>query len=167
MTSFLLVLFLSGSYTATPEEFLDGLCEQIQGLEGARFWHESAWEDIEGSLSDPDSMRVFLEGRVNLSVDPGHRILSEIDEETGRYRVEYPASIWTWSGEDGRMCRTAGPSVIIWSDGHFYWQTLPVIGGRPAEIGMTERFLTGIFFTVIVLLFGMLLIIWAKRKFAA
>jgi hypothetical protein len=165
IASFLLILLLGGSYTSSPEDFLDSLCIQRQGLDGARFWLQSAWEDLEGPLSDTDSMRVFLESLVNLSVDPGHRILSGVDESSGRYSVEYPGSVWTWKGADDRMYRTAGLSVIIWCDGHFYWQTLPVIGGQAVGVGLTERIITAIFFTIMLLIFGMLILIWVKRKY--
>jgi hypothetical protein len=167
MTACLALLLLAGSYTSTPEQFLDSLCTNRTGLEGARFWIDSSWDGPEGALSDADSMRAFLEGMTNLAVEVGSRDLGEVDQETGMYRVEYPSSMWTWMGSDGRMYRISGPSVVIWDRGRFYWETLPVMGVEAAGVGITERFLTAIFFTVMILLFGVLLLVWARRRFAA
>jgi hypothetical protein len=166
MTAFLALLLLAGSYTSTPEQFLDSLCTNRTGMEGARFWIESSWNGPEGALADADSMRLFLEGMTGLSVELGSRDLGEVDRETGRYRVEYPSSVWSWKGQDGRMYRISGPSAVIWDQGRFYWDTLPVIGGEAAGVGVAERFLTAILFTVLILMFGVLFLVWAKRRFA-
>ena len=52
MTACLALLLLAGSYTSTPEQFLDSLCTNRTGLEGARFWIDSSWDGPEGALSD-------------------------------------------------------------------------------------------------------------------
>jgi hypothetical protein len=165
MTGLLLLLALCGSYTSTPESFLDSLCSNRHGLEGARFWLSTAWEQPDPPLCDQDSMIAFLEGLQDLSVELGPRELGDVDEVTGQYRVEYPRSIWTWRSSSGKMYRTAGPSAVIWCDGDFYWETLPVIGSEAAGVGITEKFLTAIFFTVFILMFGVLFLVWARRKF--
>ena len=161
-TLYLLIMCTVASYTSTPEEFLHSLCENRVGLQGARFWAECSWEES----VELDSIAVLLNGFEYLSVEPGRRILSEIDEVTGDYTVEYPESKWSWHDENSNDCRSVGRSVIIWSDGHFYWKELPLFSGPVAEVGFAERFITGLLFTVVLLVFGVLVLVWARRKYS-
>lgn len=157
----LMVMYAIASYTSTPEDFLNSLCDNRAGLQGARFWVESSWQEP----IELDSIAVLLNGFEHLSVEPGRRTLSEIDEVTGEYTVEYPESKWSWQGENSSDCRVVGRSVVIWSDGHYYWKELPLFSGPAAEIGITEKFITGLLFTVVLLVFGVLVLVWARRKY--
>jgi len=159
----LLIMYTIASYTSTPEDFLNSLCDNRTGLQGARFWVESSWQES----IELDSIAVLLNGFEYLSVEPGRRILSEIDEVTGEYTVEYPESRWSWRGEDNHDCRAVGRSVVVWSDGHFYWKELPLFSGSAAEISITQKFITGLLFTVVLLVFGVLVLVWARRKYSS
>ncbi len=158
----LMIMYTVASYTSTPEEFLNSLCDNRIGLQGARYWVESSWQQS----IELDSIAFFLNDFDDLSVEPGRRILTEIDEVTGEYTVEYPESKWSWQGENNQACRSVGKSVVVWSDGHYYWKELPLFSGSAAEIGITEKFITGLLFTVVLLVFGVLVLVWARRKYS-
>jgi len=159
---YFMIMYTIASYTSTPEDFLNSLCDNRAGLQGARFWVESSWQEP----IELDSIAFLLNGFEDLSVEPGRRILSEIDEVTGEYTVEYPESKWSWQGENNHAHRAVGISVVIWSDGHYYWKELPLFSGTAADVGITERFITGLLFTVVLLVFGVLVLVWARRKYS-
>ena len=96
--SLVIVIGVLSSYTSTPEDFLQSLCDNTEGPEAVRFWQQSAWSEIDPILINTDSLSELLDGMKNLNVDPGRRILRNIDENTGQYNVEYPESHWSWTG---------------------------------------------------------------------
>jgi len=148
-----------------PEEFLQDLCDNRYGPEGALFW-AAASASAEGIRPDADTLAACLAEQLaplaDLSVEPGARTLFEETDEG--YLIEYAASSWTWTGPDGRVRRAEGPSRILWRDGEYYWLELPVMDReRSAGIGNRERMLSGLLFTAMILGFGVTAVLVARR----
>ena len=145
-----------------PEQFLNDLCDNRQGPEGALFWSQTHAPAEDGIPIDPDSLAPRLAQLRDLSVEPGERTLFE--ETDHGYIIEYDESQWTWTASDGRIQRAEGLTGILWLDGGYYWLELPVIGPESAGISLRERLVAGLLFTGMILGLGVTAIIWARKR---
>jgi hypothetical protein len=158
-----LLLLSAILYTADgPEAFLNDLCANRQGLEGALFWAQTHAPAEDGVPLDPDSLEPRLAQLRELSVEPGERTLFE--ETDNGYIIEYGESRWTWTAADGRIQRAEGLTGILWLDGDYYWLELPVIAPESAGISLRERLLAGLLFTGMILGMGVTAVIWARKR---
>jgi len=145
-----------------PEEFLNDLCGNRQGPEGALFWAQTRAPAEDGVPLDPDSLAPRLSQLRDLSVEPGERTLFE--ETDHGYIIEYAESQWTWTASDGRVQRAEGLAGILWLDGDYYWLELPVIAPESPGISLRERLLAGLLFTGMILGMGVTAVFWARRR---
>ncbi len=165
MTFLLFVVALLG-YPESPVEFLDHLCENRSGPEGAIYWSDMAASCVDTLLSDPDSLGAQLSSRMDLSVEPGIRTLFETTDDG--YIVEYGESIWTWTAEDGRLHRINGVTGIEWTAIGYRWIRLPfLVSSISVSVGRKERLVTAVLFTILILVFGAIAVAWVKRQFQA
>lgn len=161
MASLLPLLLLMVSAEG-PEQFLQDLCEHRYGAEGALFWAGSRSPGPGGEVADPDSLAILLEPLRDLSVEPGPRTRFE---DTGEgYLIEYGESRWTWTTPDGRVRTTEGLTCLLWRDGGYFWTEVPVLADGAPSAGLRERLLAGLLFTGLILGFGVLAVIWARRR---
>jgi len=165
MTSLLFLLALLG-YPESPVEFLDHLCENRSGFEGAIYWSDMAASSVDTLLSDPDSLEVQLSLKMDLSVEPGMRTLFETTDSG--YIVEYGESVWTWTADDGRLHRLTGVTAIEWTAIGYRWTRLPFLassGSGSVSVGRKERLVSAVLFTILILVFGAIALAWVKRGF--
>lgn len=160
--SLLLVLTIL-SYADSPEDFLYQLCDNRSGTEGALFWSDMASAAVDSLLSHPDTLAMRLSTMRDLSVEPGPRTLFETTENG--YRVEFAESAWTWTGDDGRLHRVNGLTGIDWTAEGYRWYRIIFLVSGSVSIGRKERMVTGLLVTVLILVFGAILLGWAKRKY--
>lgn len=157
--SLILILYVmlisSGMDTDTPEEFLVNLSSC-----NAEQWVEFQYH---GENTVPaDTVKAIIESLRNLSVNPGEKILEDIE---GGYRVIFPESKWTWRMDGGRIGSVRGESVIEWHLGGYSWVTLPIFTEEGASIGRKESLCMGVTITAAIVLIGIIAVWYAKRRY--
>ena len=163
MGSILLLLALILHYAEGPEEFLQDLCDNRSGAAGALFWAENRTPGEDGAPVEPDSLAPQLALLRDLSVEPGDRTLFE---NTGDgYIIEYAGSRWSWTGADGRIRSVTGLTVVSWREGDYRWIEVPMLVSSTGRIGPREKLLSGFLFTTIIMVFGVIVVIWARRRY--
>jgi hypothetical protein len=141
----------------TPEEFLAALA-----VSPAELWIEC---QISGDNTiDPDTVTAIIGARRNLSVDPGGRVLEDVE---GGYRVVFPESRWTWRMDGGRIGSVRGQSVIEWHPGGYSWVAVPVFTEQGASIGRRESLCMGVTVMLAIGVIGTLAIWYAKRRYGS
>lgn len=148
---------------STPEEFLDELCINSSGPEGAEYWAGHAYEEVQYRLSHSDSLRFRLDRMRELSVDPGPR--TAFIEEGDHFRIEFGQSEWTWYDPDGNVNRKEGLTVVMVTDGDYSWFEIPVLEEGSLRIGNRERLMSGMLLTFLLLVTSVVLVAWAKRRY--
>ncbi len=148
---------------STPEGFLDELCENSSGMEGAEFWSSHASIEVQSALADPDSLVIILGRMQELTVNTGPRTAFEESDNT--FRIEFGESIWTWIGPQGDLNRKEGLSVIICAQGNYTWLKIPVLESGSISVGGKERLISGILITFFLLISTFVFLIWAKRRY--
>lgn len=159
----LLLLALVFHYAEGPEEFLQDLCDNRSGAAGALFWAESSTPGEDGSMVEPDSLAPQLALLRDLSVEPGER--TRFENTGDGYIIEYAGSRWTWTGSDGRIRDITGLTGISWSEGDYRWIDVPVLVSSTGGIGPREKLLSGFLFTMIIIVFGVIVVVWARRRY--
>lgn len=148
---------------SSPEEFLQELCDNSSGPQGAEFWADHASESVQYGLSDADSLLQLLSNKQRLSVIPGTRTAFETRETT--FVIEYGRSSWTWVDGEGGIHRSEGLTVVECTDGDYGWREIPLLNSGSVRVGETEKLVSGFILTMLVLLFATILISWAKRRY--
>jgi len=147
----------AGVQADTPEEFLATLA-----VSPAEIWIEC---QLPGDNTiHPDSVTSLIGSRRSLSVDPGDRILEDVE---GGYRVLFPESRWTWRMDGGRIGSVRGQSVIEWHPGGYSWVVIPVFIDEGASIGRRESLCMGVTVMLGVGVTGVLAIWYAKRRYGS
>ena len=106
---------------------------------------------------------VRIESLRSLSVEPGERILEDIEDG---YRVIFPESRWTWRMEGGRIGSVRGESVVEWRPGGYNWTAIPVFSEEGASIGRKESLCMGATMMAAIGLVGVIAIWYAKRRYS-
>lgn len=150
---------------STPEEFLNELCVNASGEEGLEFWISSASENAVFPFGQPDSMRSILENMEDLSVEPGHR--TSFMDLGNTFVIEFEESRWTWNDSQGNANRKVGLAIVRCENGNYSWTELPVLDTKSFSLGMKERLIAGLMVTVMVLVFGSILVAWASRRYSS
>ena len=163
MGSLLLLIALTLHYAEGPEEFLQDLCDNRSGAAGALFWAENHLPGENGSPAQPDSLAPQLVLLRDLSVEPGER--TRFENTGDGYVIEYAGSRWTWTGPDGRIRSTTGLTAVSWRGGDYRWIDLPVLFSSSGGIGPRDKLLSGFLFTTIIIVFGVIVVIWARRRY--
>ena len=163
MGSLLLLLSLVLHYAEGPEEFLQNLCDNRSGTAGALFWADNRAPMEDGSPTEPDSLAPQLALLRDLSVEPGER--TRFENTGDGYIIEYAESRWTWTGSDGRLRSTTGLTCISWHEGDYMWIKVPVLVSSTGSIGPREKLLSGFLFTTIIIVFAVIVMIWARRRY--
>ena len=141
----------------TPEEFLTTLASSP-----AEIWIES---QLPGDNTiHPDTVTAVIGSRIDLSVDPGGRVLEDVE---GGYRVLFPESRWTWRMDGGRIGSVRGQSVIEWHPGGYSWVAVPVFTEQGASIGRRESLCMGVTAMLAIGVIGILAIWYAKRRYGS
>ena len=148
---------------STPEGFLNELCENSSGMEGAEFWSSYASVEVQSALADPDSLAKLLGAMQELSVVTGTRTAFEASEDT--FRIEFGESIWTWIDQGGNLHRKEGLSVIICSQGNYSWSAIPVLESGSISVGKKEKLISGIMITFLVLISTVVFLACVKRRY--
>ncbi len=140
----------------TPEEFLVTLasCNAEQWIE-----HQCTGTDA----IHPDTITAVIESLTSLSVDPGERVLEDVE---GGYRVVFPESRWTWRMSEGRIGSVSGESVVEWRPGGYRWVTLPILTEEGASIGRRESLCMGATVMMAIGIVGIIAIWYAKRRYS-
>ncbi len=147
----------TGIDTDTPEEFLTTLASSP-----AEIWIES---QLPGDNTiHPDTVTAVIGSRIDLSVDPGGRVLEDVE---GGYRVLFPESRWTWRMDGGRIGSVRGQSVIEWHPGGYSWVAVPVFTEQGASIGRRESLCMGVTVMLAIGVIGTLAIWYAKRRYGS
>jgi len=147
----------TGIDTDTPEEFLTTLASSP-----AEIWIES---QLPGDNTiHPDTVTAVIGSRIDLSVDPGGRVLEDVE---GGYRVLFPESRWTWRMDGGRIGSVRGQSVIEWHPGGYSWVAVPVFTEQGASIGRRESLCMGVTAMLAIGVIGILAIWYAKRRYGS
>lgn len=154
---FFALIVSSGMDVETPEEFLVILAES-----DAELWIEHQYAGNNTEELHPDSIRAAMGSLTSLSVEPGERLLVDVD---GGYRVIFPESRWTWRMEGGRIGSVQGESVLEWRPGGYSWAALPILTEEGASIGRKESLCLGGTITLAVGLVGIIAIWYAKRRY--
>lgn len=149
---------------STPEEFLSALCDSTRGQEGLEYWISSASEDAVFPHGEPDSMRSILENMKDLTVEPGHR--TSFMDLGNTFVIEFGDSRWTWTDPQGNVNRKVGLATVRCENGDYSWTVLPVLDTKSFSLGMKERLIAGLMVTVLVLVFGSILVAWASRRYS-
>lgn len=136
-------LFLEALAGASSEEWVESMVLRDTGME-------------------PESIRTVIDGMDQLSVEPGERILEDLE---GGYRAVFPESRWTWRLPGGRIGSVTGESVVEWRPGGYRWATVPLFTEEAAEIGTRERLCMGAVAMMAVLLVTVFVIWYVKRKY--
>lgn len=161
MLANLFIIFLISA--ATPEEFLQELCENRMGSDGAIFWSTHASAEVPDNYSDPDSLMLLLADMEGLSVDPGSRTgFLSIDET---FRIEFGESYWTWTDREGKHHRTEGLAIIECVRSNYSWIQIPILSGTSVSAGKKEKLVSGFLITILILIFTAISISWAKRRY--
>ncbi len=148
---------------STPEGFLDELCENSTGMEGAEFWSTHASMEVQSALADPDSLVIILDGMQELTVSTGTR--TAFEESENAFRIEFGESSWTWTDSNGSLHRIKGLTVVVCVQGNYTWSEIPVISSRSVSVGNRERLISGILITFLVLISTLIFLTWAKRRY--
>jgi len=160
----LLLLVLSILLTpSTPEDFLNELCVNSSGTEGAEYWASHASSEVQYALRDQDSLAIFLGDIRELSVNTGIR--TAFEDRGNTFRIEFGESRWSWHDSDGNYHRIDGSSVVICSQGSYAWSELPVFASGQISIGRKEKLISGIMITFLILTFALILLVWANRRY--
>ena len=149
--------------SSTPEDFLNELCENSSGMEGAEFWASHASMEVQSTFADPDSLANILWGIRELTVNTGMR--TAFDERNNTFRIEFGESVWTWIDSDGNLNRKRGLSIVICSQGNYTWSEIPVLTSGSVSIGRKEKLITGIMITFLLGIATFIFLIWAKRRY--
>jgi hypothetical protein len=139
----------------TPEEFLINLASCP-----AEQWIEYQLQ-TDSSLSS-DTVKALVESFRELSVEPGDRILEDME---GGYRVVFPESRWTWRMDGGRIGSVGGQSVIEWHPSGYSWVSLPVLTEKGASIGRRESLCMGVTIMLAIGVMGIIAVWYAKRRY--
>lgn len=159
--SFTIVLYAllisSGMDTETPDEFL-----QILASSNVETWieHQFTGNSHDGIL--PDSITSIIGSKRSLSVEPGEKILEDVE---GGYRVIYPLTRWTWRMDGGRIGSVCGESIIEWHPGGYTWVVIPFMVDEGTSIGRKESICMGITITASIALIGIIAVWYAKRRY--
>ncbi len=157
MIVLLALIVSSGMDVETPEEFLEILAES-----DAELWIEYQCTDNETDELHRDSIRSTIVSLTSLSVEPGDRLLEDVD---GGYRVIFPESRWTWRMAGGRIGSVRGESVLEWRPGGYSWVTLPILTEEGTSIGRKESLCLGGTLTLAIGLVGIIAVWYAKRRY--
>ncbi|MEA3267163.1 MAG: hypothetical protein U9P42_09525 [Candidatus Fermentibacteria bacterium] len=150
------VLIISaGMDVETPEEFLATLSSS-----NADQWIEFQYP-AENSIH-PDTVKIRIESLRSLSVDPGERILEDIE---GGYRVVFPESRWTWRMDGGRIGSVRGESVVEWHPGGYSWTAIPVFSEDGVSMGRRESLCMGATMMAAIGVIGIFAVWYAKRRY--
>ena len=160
-SSALLMLSLVSQMTA--EGFLQMLCDTASTDGGPAYWLETSAEDADGRLANPDTLEALLPTLGYLSVIPGAPSLLEADNSTMSYTVSYPEAEWNWTDREGRVHRARCETVVQQREGRFYWVRLPLY--RSASAGPMERLVLALTLTGFVLLLGVIVLWWVRRRY--
>lgn len=147
----------------TAEGFLQMLCDTASSNGGPAYWLETAAEDADERLANPDTLETLLPTLGYLSVIPGAPRLLQADNSTMSYTVSYPDAEWNWTDTEGRVHRARGETVVEQREGRFFWVRLPLY--RSASAGPMEKLILGLTLTGIVLLFGVIVLWWVRRRY--
>ncbi len=151
------LIISSGMDTETPDAFLD-----ILAASDAEIWVEHQFSGNSQTEIHPDSIRSVIGPKRNLSVEPGEKILEDVE---GGYRVIFPLSRWTWRMDGGRIGSVSGESIIEWHPGGYTWVTIPLMMDEGASIGRKESLCMGITITASIALIGIIAVWYAKRRY--
>ncbi len=157
------LLVLSLVFQMTAEGFLQMLCDTASRDGGPAYWLETASGEADDRLANPDTLEALLPALGYLSVSPGAPSLLEADSSTMSYTVSYPEAEWNWTDSEGRVHRARGETVVEQREGRFYWVRLPVYRG--ASAGPMEKLVLALTLTGIVLLFGIIVLWWVRRRY--
>ncbi|MBD3277491.1 MAG: hypothetical protein GF388_04250 [Candidatus Aegiribacteria sp.] len=150
---------------STPEEFLSELCDSSRGQEGLEYWISTASEDAVFPYGEPDSMRSILNNMEDLTVEPGDR--TSFMDMGNIFVIEFGDSRWTWIDPRGNVNRKLGLATVRCENGSYSWTVLPVLDTKSFSLGMKERLIAGLMVTVLVLVFGAILVAWASRRYSS
>jgi len=148
---------------STPEEFLVELCDNREGPEGAEFWASHASSSVRFAYSDPDSLAIILHEMIDLEVTAGTRTAFESNGDT--FRIEFGESRWIWTDRDGNQHMKEGLTVVTCAGGIYSWSEIPVLSRGSISVGKRETLLTGMIMTFMIIIFTVVLLMWAKRRY--
>ncbi|RKZ09425.1 hypothetical protein DRQ25_06460 [Candidatus Fermentibacteria bacterium] len=148
---------------STPEGFVQELCENSIGIEGAQFWSSYASTQVQSALSDPDSLVMILNEMQDLTVSTGIRTAFEDNENA--FRIEFGESEWTWIDSNGSLHRITGLTVVVCSLGNYTWLEIPVLSSRSVSVGRKERLISGILITFMLMISTLVFLVWLKRRY--
>lgn len=153
------MVILTRMDAATPEEFLVNLssCDADRWIE---FQYHS--NDNGNDIVHPDTIVAIIGSLRNLSVNPGERMLENIE---GGYRVIFPESRWTWRMDGGRIGSVRGESVVEWRPGGYSWVTLPVLSEEGVSMGRKESLCMSATIMLAIGGVGIIAIWYAKRRY--
>ncbi len=150
-----IILISTGMDVETPEEFLTNLSSS----------HADQWIEFQYPTENaihPDTVKSIIGSLRSLSVEPGERILEDIE---GGYRVTFPESRWTWRKDGGRIGSVRGESVVEWRPGGYSWTAIPVFTEEGASIGRRESLCMGVTMMAAIGIVGVIAIWCAKRRY--
>gem|GEM_PF-1916357 len=139
----------------TPEEFLHKLSSGT-----ASQWVECQSEDEDAI--NPDTVEAVIATMTSLSVEPGDRLLEDME---GGYRAVFPESRWTWCLPGGRIGSVTGTSVVEWRPAGYSWVTVPLFTERATTLGSKEQLCLGVTTMSAIGLVAIVAIWFAKRKY--
>ncbi len=150
-----LMLISTGMDVETPEEFLATLssCSADQWIE---------YQYLSENAIHPDTVKARIESLRSLSIEPGERILEDIE---GGYKVTFPESRWTWRMDGGRIGSVRGESVVEWHPGGYSWAAIPIFSDEGASIGRKESLCMGATMMAVIAVIGILAVWYAKRRY--
>lgn len=156
----LIIFLLSAS---TPEGFLQELCDNHYGTDGAIFWATHASSEVKEELADSDSLMLLL-GNINeLSVTPGMR--TDFENTGDAFRIEYAESFWTWTDSAGSLHRVDGLTSVECRYGDYTWIQIPVLSSESTSISKNEKMIFGFLLSILLALFAIISLGWAKRRY--
>jgi hypothetical protein len=147
------VVFSSAIDAETPEDFLIYLTSST-----ADQWILSQC----GTDVPPDTVEALIGSLTNLSVEPGERVLIDIE---GGYRAEFNESRWTWRLPGGRIGSVTGLTAVEWHPGGYQWVTVPVFTDKGATLGSKEQICLGVTTMAAIGLVALVAIWVAKRRY--
>jgi len=148
---------------STPEGFIQELCENSSGIEGAQFWSSYASTQVQSALTDPDSLLMILSGMQDLTVNIGIR--TAFEESENAFRIEFGESKWTWIDSNGSLHRITGLTVVVCSLGNYTWSKIPILSSRSISVGRKERLISGILITFMLMISTLVFLVWLKRRY--
>lgn len=161
----ILLALVCGVFTESPEALLDSLCVHARGREAVGYWQSAA--DPAGTVpqADPDTLAALLSSRSGLSVEPGEDKLGDTGET--HYVIIFADSRWSWTDGEGRQRVARGRTEVVFRDGAFYWRKLPFsAGSEGASMSGTHSLLLSMLATGALLVFAVLALWWARRRWA-